>query len=277
VCSSTARRAVLECVVTLLGLHIAAGFSPGAVAAEASLLLQMDWEPTYSEPFRFQAAARMPAFTLYSDGLVVYVHGKEGIVLCAKLSAAQADSVWRHVLGLGIERLESYESQEKAVSDSMSMIVFDASIGIIRQRRSSGELRTIKNYADFANEPEILSQVRTYLQDWHDPSATMYIPQQATLVIVGRWIDDKNWPAWPLQPGILTSAPWRPPSGGGTYWSSEKAYVVDGERYEVLAGFPRQGMGMQCFKYEGSSYSVIARPWLPGEDFSKAIGDQAPR
>lgn len=268
---------MLGCGAIVLGLCTGASLSPEEAGAQGSLLLQMDWEPTYSEPFRFQAAARMPVFTLYSDGLVVYVHGEEAEVLCTKLSMARADSVWRHVLDLGIERLESYESQSKAVSDSISMMVFDASSSVIRHQQPSGEIRTIKNYADFASEPEILSRIREYLQNWHDPSATTYVPQQATLVIVGTWIDDKNWPAWPLEPSILTTALWQPASEGSTYQWCEKAYVVDGARYEVLARSPREAMGMQCFKYEGSSYSVIARPWLPGEDFSKVIVDQAPR
>ena len=134
-----------------------------------------------------QSCSLMPEFTLYSDGLDVFVHRIERVgksVLCVSLSSARVDSIVRHVRGLGVERLESHESQEAKTSDSTSVMVVDASYSIIRMRLSSGELRTIRNYAEFANYPEILAQVRRYFLDWYDPSATTYVPRRATLAIL---------------------------------------------------------------------------------------------
>jgi hypothetical protein len=249
--------------------------------AQDSLLIQMGWEPAPMwGGWRGEGFGHLPEFTLYSDGLLVYVHRKpppeeeEESVRCVRFSPAGADSIWGHVLGLGVEQLESYESHSKQNGDVAS-ITFHAGTSVIRVRTSLGKQRTIRNYGDYANDPAILSAVRTYLLDWSDPLADAYLPPQATLVIVQRWRGKKGLSPWPLESTMLTSAPSR--DGTSDRQLILRAFVISGANYELLTSAATQfAWGFQSFECEGSSYMTVVRPWLPGEDFSQEIKDYEP-
>lgn len=253
--------------------HLEAAHASDALA-QSPILIQMTWEPGFWGGWKGESFGHMPEFTLYSDGLLVFVHrkapeGEEESVRCTRFSPAGADSIWRHVLGLGLEQLESYESHYKQDGD-LASISFDAGTSIIRVRTPQGGLRTIRNYGEFANDPAILSVVRTYFLDWFDPTATAYSPSQATLVIVERWRGKKGLSPWPLDSTMLTSAPVR--SGTGDRQAILSAFVISGAEYELLTSAAKQfAWGGQSFDCEGSYYRTIVRPWLPGEDFSQEI------
>ena len=262
-----------------LSSHLEAAHASDALA-QSSIFIQMSWEPGFWGGWRGESFGHMPEFTLYSDGLLVFVHRKpppeeeEESVRCVRFSPAGADSLWRHVLGLGLEQLESYESNQKQNGD-VTTITFDAGTSIIHVRTSLGELRTIRNYGEFANDPAILSAVRTYLQDWYDPLATAYLPSQATLVVVERWRGKIGLSPWRLDSTMLTSALVR--SGTGDRQTILSAFVISGAEYGLLTSVAKQfAWGGQSFDCEGSSYTTVVRPWLPGEDFSQEIKGYEP-
>ena len=253
----------------------------GALASLAdSILVQLDWEPTFGPPLQFRCFTRTPEFTLFADGQVVLIHRiprESESVLTIRLVSSEADSILERVFEMGFGLLESYTAQWRQRPDGTAEGLCDASYSIISARTPSGELRTVKTYGDFSNEPVVLRNIIEYLEGWGDQAATAYVPTKATLVVESKWTSVADAPQWPLAAALLGSAPGI--AGGRGAHSSlsterapvDRAYVITGLEYERLARGGRQYYGSMSFNHSGETYLVGVRPWLRGEDFTREV------
>ena len=85
------------------------------------VLIQFDYEPTFSTPERFAPFGRVPPFTLLEDGTLIYLDegGRydEQRVMEVRLSGDDVEALVQQVLDLGFERLENYSEQCQNVSN----------------------------------------------------------------------------------------------------------------------------------------------------------------
>jgi hypothetical protein len=167
-------------------------------------VLELAWEGGFTRPELANAYGRVPEFSLLPDGSVYYREPSEwdrAQVMEAHLTPAEADALVQQVLTLGIERLASYTQQCQAQADDTCLCVADAGQSVLRVRLPSGELREIRNYAEFANDPQALSAIRTLLEEYRHPQAKPYTPETASVFV--RPVSpspDLSILAWP-QPG----------------------------------------------------------------------------
>jgi hypothetical protein len=238
-----------------------------ATPQPADVLLELAWEGGLTRPELAYAFGRVPEFSLLPDGSVYYLDPPEidrAQVMVAHLTPAGTQELVQRVLDLGFERLESYTEQCQPQADGTCMCVADAGQSVLRVRLPIGELREIRNYGDFANDPETLAAIRTFLQDYQHPQAEVYKPDTAALYI--RSVPpSSDLPSldWPLPPSWL--------SGGALDASCVK--VLSGGDLQVLLAATEQNLGDFYFRDVGASqvYNVYLVPWLPGVDYADLI------
>jgi hypothetical protein len=234
----------------------------------ANVLIQLDYQPTFSFPQATSPAGRVPIFTLLNDGRVFYVdagqppdYATQKLVV-AQLTSEQAQALYQQVLDLGFERLESHTDWCQEVGGSQSCVA-DASYSILRVRLPSGQLREISNYADFANDPEALKAIRELLENYRAPDAQTFVPERASVFLQqttqspeGLTVHD-----WPLDPKLLTAPK------GVQQWA---VVLKEQELLKLLAG-ANKNMGDFYFRHAGQIYSASIIPWLPEADFSDEV------
>ena len=152
------------------------------------VLIQFDYEPTFSTPERFAPFGRVPPFTLLEDGTLIYLDegGRydEQRVMEVRLSGDDVEALVQQVLDLG--RLRAPGKLLRAVpdlDDGTGMCLADASYTVLRVRLPSGEPRQVRIYANFGSDLQALESIRSTLREYSHPDARPYVPAKATLFI----------------------------------------------------------------------------------------------
>jgi hypothetical protein len=253
-------------------------FTPTETAApstpEASMpsnvVLQLDYQPGFSRPEVFSPAGRVPPFTLLDDGRVIYVDSgnppsfSSEQVMLVQLSPEQAQALIKQVLDLGFERLESHTDM-CGQSNSQQACIADASTSVLRVRLPSGELREIRNYANFANDPKALEAILTLLNEYQATNAQPYVPERASLFLQQANGSPENATVrdWPLDPALLI-----PPQTDARQWAT----VLQSQALGTLLAAIDRNTGDFFFRHEGQIYNAYLVPWLPGADYTDEVG-----
>jgi hypothetical protein len=255
--------------------ELTASFSraPAAGSGEDSepveVLVQLDWEGGFTLPEVAVPFGRVPAFTLLADGRVFYLDWDDTaetfqeLLLVAQLRQDETEALLQQVLDMGFAGLESHLDYCMALDDGTSTCVADAGYSILRVRLPEGNLREIRNWAGFANDPEALAAILDLLSDYRHPEAVLYVPDRASLFIrpipsaEGVQVDD-----WPLNAGWLT-----PPAPDVEQWAG---VLRDQERDVFLQG-SSWNTGAHYYRYADRVYQVVLVPWLPGTDYTDGV------
>lgn len=261
--------------------HTAADFELTVTLSEATdvgsgdgsepveVLVQLDWEGGFTPPEVAVPFGRVPAFTLLGDGRVLYLDWDDTAeilqekLLIAQLSRDETGALLQQVLDMGFARLESHLDFCMALDDGTSQCVADAGYSILRVRLPEGNLREIRNWAGFANDPEALAAILDLLSDYRHPEAVPYIPDKASLFIrpipsvEGVKVDD-----WPLNPGWLT-----PPAQAVEQWAG----VLASQEWDALLQGSSWNVGTRYYRHADQYYQVVLVPWLPGTDYTGEV------
>lgn len=251
----------------------AGGFTLEMLAAlpPRDLLLQADYEPGFTRPEESYPFGRVPPFTLYASGEVIYLHEgasyAEQRLMYAVLRPEEALRLLEQVLDYGFDGLESYTEHCRAQPDGSQACVEDAATTILRARLPSGELRQVRIYADFANDPQAFQNVTAFLASYRRPSATAYQPSGATLFLLepAEELEGRVY-EWPLDPAVLR----RPATS--REWAT---YLVGHDLEKLLSILPRN-MGDFIFEGDNQRVGVFLVPWLPEADYRQAILEAFP-
>jgi hypothetical protein len=221
------------------------------------------------------AFGRVPEFSLLPDGSAYYLDPPEwdkayplrvswGQVMAAHLAPAETEALMQRVLDLGFERLESYTDPCQPQPNGTCLCVADAGESVLRVRLPSRELHEVRNYYDFANDPEALLAIRTLLQDYRHPQAEVYQPDKAALFI--RPVPPASDLAildWPLPPSWLA---------GGTP-DAACVRALAGTDLQTLLTKTGRNLGDFHFRAGDQVYNVYLVPWLPGVDYADLIAN----
>lgn len=249
---------------------------PGESGEPVKVLIQLDWEGGFAPPEISVPFGRVPAFTLLADGRVFYVDSRDPQapnqeqLLVAQLTPDETQGLLQQVLDLGFERLESHLEWCQQRADGRSECVADAGYSILRVRLPSGNLREIRNWADFANDPEALLSIRGLLSEYHHADAVPYLPERASLFVHPiPSAESVTGNEWPLNRDWLA-----PPSPGVEQWAG----VLSNWEWDALLRATLRNMGTHYFRSARQSYRIVLVPWLPGTDYTDlAAGYRWPR
>ncbi len=242
----------------------------------ANILFQLAWEGGLTRP-RLGHSGSFPDFTLLTDGRAFYKGQDDpstldrGQVMAVHLTPAERQELVQRVLDLGFERLESYPDSCRPLPDGSCECVEDASESILRLRLANGELREVRNYFTFANDPEALAAIRAVPEGYqHHPKAEPYVPEKATLFVraveataAAEATDALDWPLDPavLAPAVLTTA--------ANYAPCQMA--LSGSDLTTLLSVTGRNIGDFHFRAGDRVYAVSLVPWLPGVDDTDLI------
>lgn len=241
-----------------------------AALEPTDLLLQLDSEPTFFRFEAFQPFGRVPQFTLLANGNVFYKdagsppsYSNERLMRAA-LSPDETVALVQQILNLGVTRVTNHEDVCEPSETDQKMCISDASYTLLRIRLPDGVLRETRNYAGFANEPEILKQASEMLSNYRRSDATGYQPEQSTMFIRREQGEPNGVPVvdWPLDADWLT-----PPRVGVEQW----AKVLEGEARDMVFAVVPRTMGDFYFRTEAGFYSVLLVPWLPSADYRSEL------
>lgn len=245
---------------------------PSGEVEPGEVLVQLDYEPTFSLIQHSYEFGRVPPFTLYADGTLIYVDEGSSFdqqqVMQVQLSAEEAQALLAQVLGYGFERLETHTDFCEQNADGTQNCIADASFTIFRARMPDGELREVKIYANFTEDKQAFDDINNFLTAYTHPEAQPYVPEQATLFVEpfsGEPVE--NALAWSLSPSYLE------PSGTDL---NLRAWTLEGEDLQAFLAAASRNSGNFTFEHEGQFYSVYLTPWLPGADFTEEIEAEFP-
>lgn len=228
----------------------------GVVEPEG-IRLQLDWSGGMLIPFVW---SHLPDLTLLDDGTLIY---QDTQAMVMRLTEPEAQALVQQVLDLGFEGLESHTGSCQDIGNGKGVCIMDATTSSIRLRMADGTLRQVDNYAEFADDPDVLRAIRAFLTDYRSPAAQPYIPEKAVLYVrtIGN-PGDLEVLDWPLDPALLIKAP-----GEDNYC----AQVVGRSEAETLAALPAQSMGFRYFREGSQVWEVVLVPWLPGADYTAVL------
>jgi hypothetical protein len=238
------------------------------------ILVQQDYEPGFFRPEANFEFGRVPPFSLFADGTLIYIlEGAtydEETVMQVKLTPEESLAILQQVLDYGFEGLESHTDFCQDQGGGEMMCIADAATTILRTRLPSGELGEVKIYADFANDPEAFQNITNFLTSYTNADAQPYQPEAATLFIrpLGEAVD-VTLLDWPLDANWL--------SGLDFGERGMVAVSLTGENLErYLAAVPRN-TGDAFFSQDDQTYNAFLVPWLPGLDYSTEIQKEFPQ
>jgi formylglycine-generating enzyme required for sulfatase activity len=230
--------------------------------AAADVLVQLQWGRTRPEAYvRF---GRIPEFTLQANGSVFYIDEGDPPqtdrmqLMVAHLTPAEVEELVQQVQDLGLARLESYTDECWQAADGSLECAEGAPYSILELNRMPEAWVQLCNVADFANEPETLKAIRTFLQEYRREGAKPYFPQKAAVFIeLGTTSSDVPLLEWPLDPAWLA----QPGGITGVEWVK----VASGADLQALLSVAGRNMGDFAFHVAGAdqAYQVYLVPWLP--------------
>lgn len=248
----------------------------------ADVLLQLEHIPTSglngTSCIPERAFGRVPAFTLYRDGTILFADDSPDgdAFLFYRLSQSDTAETLRHVEKLGMGRLSSHLEHCVTVGRRRSC-VSHATIRALRARFPDGTRREIWNYNGYVvkgsvelraiyDRIAVLSAPRWRQQIW------LYRPHAATLSVVPHWRDPKKMTTeeradarpWPLAAEILAPA------------LAARVIVLDGPQIEaMIAATGTNLIDDQLFALDDRFVRVSMIPWLPAVDHRAAIARAA--
>lgn len=242
--------------------------TPGFVSDQ--VLLQFDFEPTYSTPELAYPFGRVPPFTLLSSGEVFYADESRNMqIMQAQLTPGEAEALHEQAFELGFANLRSYLDYCQTNAQGENVCISDAAYAIMRAKMPDGSLREVKSYANFSNNPQAFEAIYSLMNNFTHENAEPYVPVQASLFIRAlTGAPGENVPEWPLDEHYLE----------GPYDSHDQltAWVLEGEDLETFLEAVENNAFTGSFEHEGKYYTVTLVPWLPGVDFSKDIENAFP-
>lgn len=241
----------------------------------APLLVQLDWvQAAWAPLIQREAFARLPEFTLYADGTVVYIADPApgpdpDSYLTATLTTSEAAGIRKHVLDLGFASLETDTTFSTRSPDPPNVVTERGNDSIISMRMDDDELRTVRNNGFWANYPDTLKAIYEYLALWSSPKGIPYEPHTATVAVDSHWkavrTADPVAPVWPLKESLVSASPSTKHPGGAPF-------IIDGAQYATLMHTAEPWLrGRMSFSQGEFVYLVVVRPWLPGEDFTAPL------
>ena len=228
------------------------------------VVLQYAYEPTFFLPHAMYPFGRVPFFTLYANGLLIYVEEGDNQdteqAMQVQLTPEETAALVQQALDMGIARLESY-SEMCFDAESGQECIADAAYTIFRVRLPDGELHEARIYANFTPEREAFEQVMAFLGEYENPDAVPFRPEQAALFLMalepgaetGQEVQE-----WPLERDLLADYP-----EGEFIW----AYALQAEELDQMLAAMPSNMGRATFERDGVSYQAYLVPWLPGAEY----------
>jgi hypothetical protein len=217
---------------------------------------------------------RVPEFVLFEDGWCFFLRRVEIRIderthvdrefASIKLSAAEADSVRRHVLALGFERIEPYERMDRPFEcEDEPFPPSGAQTGILRVRLDDGSLKETRNtWGVTLEQQEALMRIRRFLCSFSDTSAAKTYTGDAGCIVVCEILSPRMGRYGPpsFDPEIL-----RAPAPNVYRW----AVPVHGERWRRMLSVFRTNVRGTWVTHNGRSYEVFPTPWMPGFDHTE--------
>ncbi len=232
------------------------------------VLLQQDFEPTFFRPEARYPFGRFPIFTLFADGSLVYVNAGQTVaqqrIEIVQLSSEETIALIEQVIELGFENLEDSLDDCLEEEDGNMFCVADASFTILRAVVPSGELREVKTYYNFSNDPEAFAAVTDLFLTYEHPDAGAYVPTQATVFARLLTIDlEMPVQEWPLDIELLKNLT---PGEHGL-----DAFILEGETLNrFLSVFP-VSVNNYFFEVQGQTVEVYFVPWPPHVEYMDQI------
>ncbi|WAS90452.1 hypothetical protein [Nannocystis punicea] len=252
---------------------------PAWSLTQADVLLQLEEEPTFAVGSAIDPAhpyGRVPSFTLYRDGTVLFQDGsrhRRGLLQYHMFERVAEDHL-EHVRQLGVTRLHSHED-DCIPRGRTQLCVADASVLILRARLPDGSVRELRNYNGF--EPKLpaplhaiydriarLSQPRGGADHYLPHAATLFVhrarpPSELDAAVIARARP------WPLGPELLARA----------LASGVEVLAVPEIRTMFAATGTNSPQDVLFILGEDLVHATMI-PWLPGQDHRAAIA-QRPR
>ncbi|WP_434426559.1 hypothetical protein [Nannocystis pusilla] len=238
------------------------------------MLLQLEHEPTFTIVFAGDPTrpfGRVPAFTLYRDGTVLFTRASEqrrGLFIYSVSEWAARDHI-EHVRALGVARMRDY-LDDCNPSPQRRVCAADASVTIVRARLPAGALHEVRNYNGFA------ARLAAQLHAIYDRVARLaaprtgvdlYLPQAATLFVrrVGARsdLDDAE---------LARARPWPLDADWLTRTAASGAQVIDVPQIRaMIAATGTNTPENQLFVLGDEFVRASMVPWLPGHDHRAAL------
>lgn len=219
-----------------------------------------------------QPFGRLPSFTLYRDGTVVFVEWTDGVhtLRTWRMPASDATEHIEHVWALGVAQLRDH-SHHCLDRGRYRRCISDANVRVLRVRLRDGTLRELRNYAGFA--PRLVERLQAIYDritaiEARYRGSPLYLPRGATLFVslLEREIADLHpesrarLRAWPL--------------GSETFERALVARKVALEVPQIRAMIAATGTNIvrdQLFVHGDRLVHASMVPWLPDADHREAI------
>ncbi|MCY1004677.1 hypothetical protein OV079_03645 [Nannocystis pusilla] len=247
---------------------------PAWALTRDDVLLQLEHEPTFviisaGDPTR--PFGRVPAFTLYRDGTVLFTRDSEqrrGLFRYSVFEWAARDHI-EHVRALGVARMRSY-LDECNPAPHRPVCAADASITILRTRLPDGSLHEVRNYNGFA------ARLAAQLHAVYDRIARLaaprtgvdlYLPHAATLFVrriaAPSDLDDAE---------LARARPWPLDADWLSRTAASGAQVIEIPQIRaIIAATGTNTPHNQLFVLGEAFVRVSMVPWLPGHDHRAAL------
>ncbi|MEM6995706.1 MAG: hypothetical protein AAF721_34675 [Myxococcota bacterium] len=245
------------------------------------LVVQLEYAPGFAgvdtrDPF--DAYGRVPTFSMYRDGSVIYVgeneHGEHGLFVAQRGEMAVTETL-QHILALGFEDIEGHE--ETCIERPTGRLCASDSATLVLRVRVGETMREIRNYAGWAKAHGAqLAAIYDRIELLGQPSpwgTRPFVPLAATLYT--RTLRPSAEAAECDRVGI---EPWRLDASmfEHAFAANRTTSAVRGEPLRRLTAVLGNGVGRYaCFGLGDRTLRAELVPWLPGVDHHEAIAAAA--
>jgi hypothetical protein len=226
------------------------------------ILLQLDYEPTFFLEHAFYEFGRIPPFTLYADGTVLYLDesGDQQLQI-AKLELEDVSTLLHEVRDAGFAGLEDHLDFCGPDENGDEICIADAAYTILRMVLPDGTLKEVKSYAGFSNDPGAFQEIVLIMEEYTHPDAEFYMPELSVLFL--RAVPgDLEVPVreWPLPEDRI------PPLS-----EALTAIVLEPAATETFVTAVGQNTGEWFFQSGTTVFSAYLVPWLPYADYTEEV------